>query len=128
MPVTTATYSAHPDKNSSLLEDREKQFTLDVDVLISVTSHFHKPFHQGLSKYGHPMAMMYVKSLCIWVLFVHVKISVTHSSQACQMVRKLGKCNVSTSSCFAPGVTTSDTTAPSSCLISAVQIQICEWL
>ncbi len=64
MPVTTATYSAHPDKNSSL-EDREKQFTLDVDVLISVTSHFHKLFHQGLSKYGHPMAMMYVKSLRI---------------------------------------------------------------
>ncbi|KAH9049279.1 hypothetical protein EDB83DRAFT_2226901 [Lactarius deliciosus] len=58
MPVTTALYNAHPDKIRSLLADIEQQFTLDGDVLISITSHFHKLFNLGLSEYGHPMAMI----------------------------------------------------------------------
>ncbi len=73
MPVTTALYNAHPDKISSLLADIEQQFTLDGDALISITSHFHKLFNLGLSEYGHPMAMMYVSTLRILVLSVHVK-------------------------------------------------------
>jgi len=58
MPVTTAIYNAHTDKISSLLADIEQQFTLDEDVLISITLHFHKLFNLGLSEYGHPMAMI----------------------------------------------------------------------
>ncbi len=60
MPVTTAVYNAHPDRTSSLLADIE-QVTLDGDVLISLTSHFHKLFNLGLSEYGQPeVANMYV--------------------------------------------------------------------
>lgn len=58
MPVIPALYNAHPDKISSLLADIEQQFTLDGDVLISITSHFHKLFNLGLSEYNHPMAMI----------------------------------------------------------------------
>lgn len=65
MPVIPAIYNAHPDKISSLIADIEQQFTLDGDVLISITSHFHKLFNLGLSEYGHPMAMMYVSTLRI---------------------------------------------------------------
>jgi hexokinase len=71
MPVTTAIYNAHTDKISSLLADIEEQFTLDEDVLISITLHFHKLFNLGLSEYGHPMAMMYAYTLYILVLFIH---------------------------------------------------------
>ena len=59
MPVTTALYNAHPHHINSLLADIEQQLTLDQDVLIHITSHFHKLFNLGLSDYGHPMAMMY---------------------------------------------------------------------
>jgi hypothetical protein len=77
MPVTTAIYNAHTDKISSLLADIEQQFTLDEDVLISITLHFHKLFNLGLSEYGHPMAMMYVYTLRILVLSIHVDLSPT---------------------------------------------------
>lgn len=88
MPVTTA---IHTDKISSIIADIEQQFTLDEDVLISITLHFHKLFNLGLSEYGHPMAMMYVSTLRrMFVLSIHVEHPVPHSSLACQMVRKLG--------------------------------------
>jgi hypothetical protein len=59
MAITTAIYNAHPaHKINSLLADIEQQFTLDQDVLISITTHFHKLFNLGLSDYGHPMSMM----------------------------------------------------------------------
>lgn len=59
MAITTAIYNAHPPhKINSLLADIEQEFTLDQDVLISITSHFHKLFNLGLSDYGHPMAMV----------------------------------------------------------------------
>jgi hypothetical protein len=58
MAITTAIYNAHPHKTNSLLVDIEQQFTLDQDVLISITSHFHKLFNLGLSDYGLPMAMV----------------------------------------------------------------------
>lgn len=58
MSITSAIFNAHSDKINSLLADIEQQFTLDEDVLISITSHFHKLFNIGLSEYGHPMAMM----------------------------------------------------------------------
>jgi hypothetical protein len=59
MPITTAIYNPHPHTINSLLADIEQQFALDEDVLISITSHFHKLFNLGLSDYGHQMAMMY---------------------------------------------------------------------
>jgi len=58
MAIITAIYNAHPHKTNSLLVDIEQQFTLDQDVLISITSHFHKLFNLGLSDYGLPMAMV----------------------------------------------------------------------
>ena len=120
MPVTTAIYNAHTDKISSLLTDIEQQFTLDEDVLISITSHFHKLVNLGLSEYGHPMAMMYVLTVRILVLSIHVKIAVPHSSLACQMVRKLG--NVYPRHASLVMYVTSGLTALSSHLISAAQI------
>lgn len=58
MANTTAIHNAQPHKIKSLLADIEQQFALDQDVLISITSHFHKLFNLGLSDYGHPMAMV----------------------------------------------------------------------
>jgi hypothetical protein len=58
MAITTAIYNAHPHNINSLLIDIEQQFALDQDVLIAITSHFHKLFNLGLSDYGHPMAMV----------------------------------------------------------------------
>jgi hypothetical protein len=58
MAITTAIYNANPHKTNSLLVDIEQQFTLDQDVLIAITSQFHKLFNVGLSDYGHPMAMV----------------------------------------------------------------------
>lgn len=58
MAITTAIYNTQPHKINSLLADIEQQFALDQDVLISITSHFHKLFNLGLSDYGHPMGMM----------------------------------------------------------------------
>ena len=96
MPVTTA---LHTDKISSILADIEQQFTLDEDVLISITSHFHNLFNLGLSEYGHPMAMMYVSTLrLMFVRSIHVEPSVPVSSVACQMVQKLGIVH----NCFTP--------------------------
>ena len=120
MPATTAISNAHKDKISSLLTGIEQQFTVGEEVLISITSHFHKLVNLGLSEYGHPMAMMYVLNVRILVLPIHVKIAVPHSSLACQMVRKLGNlypCNAS----FVIYLT-SDLTALSSHLISAALI------
>jgi hypothetical protein len=57
MAITTAIYNTHPHKTNALLVELEQQFALDQDVLISITSHFHKLFNLGLSDYGHPMAI-----------------------------------------------------------------------
>ena len=59
MPIITAIYNAHLN---TVLADIEKQFSLDQDTLISITSHFHKLFNLGLTEYGHSMAMMYASS------------------------------------------------------------------
>jgi hypothetical protein len=120
MPVTPAIFNAHPDKISSLLADIEQQFTLDGDVLIAITSHFHKLFNLGLSEYGHPMAMMYVSILRIVVPSFHVE-SQSHIRHWRARWYRNWVAYYPRSPSLAVCIT-SDITALSSHLISAVQI------
>jgi len=57
MPPTGALYS---DSAEAILEDIEKQFHLDADVLVSLTKAYLDELAEGLGAYGNALAMMYV--------------------------------------------------------------------
>lgn len=57
MAPTTALFADSPE---GILEDIEKQFRLGSEELHDLTKAFLEEVNEGLSKYGHPLAMMYV--------------------------------------------------------------------
>jgi len=57
MPPTGALYSGSAE---AMLEDIERQFHLDEDVLVSLTKAYLDELAEGLGAYGNALAMMYV--------------------------------------------------------------------
>lgn len=60
MAPTTALFANSPE---GVLEDIEKQFQLGSESLQDLAKAFLEEVNEGLGKYGHPLAMMWV-SLC----------------------------------------------------------------
>lgn len=57
MAPTTALYALSPE---GVLEDIGNQFELGSAELLDITQAFLEDVKEGLGKYGHPLAMMYV--------------------------------------------------------------------
>lgn len=55
---------AHSDREDGreIFDQIDAQFQLDDARLASITQEFLADMHVGLSKYNHPMAMMYVQT------------------------------------------------------------------
>lgn len=57
MAPTTALHSQSAER---ILEDIDNQFKLGSDELLDIAQAFLQDVNEGLGKYGHPLAMMYV--------------------------------------------------------------------
>lgn len=58
VPLTDSFSDSWPSNVKAHLDDIERKFFLDEAELKAITKQFLEDFHQGLSEYGHPMAMM----------------------------------------------------------------------
>jgi hypothetical protein len=83
----------YSDSAEAILEDIERQFHLDADVLVSLTKAYLDELAVGLGAYGNALAMMCVLFLggemCdIWLM---IGITVLRSSLVCPMVLRQGE-------------------------------------